>query len=163
MRILVQRQSESDDGIFGRMTVESFSEISLENKDLCIDAGIYKVLFRDSPEFNRKVPWIQVPGRTWVEIHPANKPCQLKGCITCGKVKDGDAVDSSTEEFDALMEIIENETDLEIEVRDICNAPSAEESEDTEQSESKSSASSTGWINVLTAILNLIFEKLTKK
>ena len=157
MRILVQRQSESDDGIFGNMSVPGFSEVSLENKELCIDAGIYKVLFRDSPEFGRKVPWIQVDGRTFIEIHPANKPCQLKGCITCGS-KDGDAVDNSTEEFDALMEIIQNETDLEIEVRDICNAQSAEES-DTEKSSLTENASISSSENVFLAILNMILKE----
>jgi hypothetical protein len=55
------------------------------------------------------------------------------------------------------MEIIQNETDLEIEVRDICNAQSVEES-DTEKSLLTEKTNTSSYENAFLAILNMILK-----
>lgn len=50
----------------------------------CIPAGIYKARKHKSPRFGWSL-WLQdVPGRSEILIHPANKVTQLLGCIAPG-------------------------------------------------------------------------------
>lgn len=123
-KILVKRSEKTTDGVFGVMTLSwdaSWSAETCENRDLIVQAGTYPVLFRISPEFGFKVPWIQVPGRTFIECHPANLPTQLKGCVAVGTVKDGDAIDNSGLKFKQLMDSIAtiDATNLTIEYIDM--------------------------------------------
>jgi len=52
----------------------------------CIPAGIYNVIWVMSPDFGFLVPQLQdVNGRTFIEMHKANWPSDLLGCIGLGK------------------------------------------------------------------------------
>jgi hypothetical protein len=62
-----------------------FKCASAENLALCIPPGIYDVLFMWSEHFQQIMPHIMVPGRTAIEIHWANYPVQLEGCIAVGE------------------------------------------------------------------------------
>jgi hypothetical protein len=55
--------------------------------ETCIPAGSYKVEDLYSAHFNRLCPHlVGVPGRTEIEIHPASRPSDLKGCCAIGDV-----------------------------------------------------------------------------
>ena len=48
----------------------------------CIPEGKYELVKRWSPKFNRHLQIMNVPGREYILIHPANEALhELKGCI----------------------------------------------------------------------------------
>lgn len=56
----------------------------LQNEPLrsCIPEGRYQLVKRYSPKFHWHLHLIDVPGREWILIHPANHALlELKGCI----------------------------------------------------------------------------------
>lgn len=56
----------------------------LQNEPLrsCIPEGQYQLVKRYSPKFHWHLHLIDVPGREWILIHPANHALlELKGCI----------------------------------------------------------------------------------
>jgi len=88
--------------------------VTMERTAVAIPEGTYQARKRDSQHFGRRVVGIDVPNRTDIEIHPANFPCQLKGCIAVGESKDGDALDNSTSAFDRMMEAVPEEFTVEL-------------------------------------------------
>lgn len=59
-----------------------WSAISIENNARKIPAGIYPLSIYASPKFKRNVLlFSKVPKRSFIEIHIANKPEELEGCI----------------------------------------------------------------------------------
>lgn len=80
---------------------------------LAIPAGRYEITLYDSPHFQRKLPLLNgVLGREYIEIHPANFPEQLKGCIAVGMRKDVDVIYDSRRAFDLLFAEIEKRLQL---------------------------------------------------
>lgn len=75
----------------------------MERTAVAIPTGSYSAHLEDSPHFGFPTPHIDVPGRTYIELHPANYPSQLEGCIALGSTIDGDALDNSRAAFDRLM------------------------------------------------------------
>lgn len=51
----------------------------------CIPTGEYTVVRRVSPKYGEHFHLVDVPGRQWILIHPANYVSQLLGCIAVGK------------------------------------------------------------------------------
>jgi hypothetical protein len=106
----VQRQSWTKDAIFGRITVsgegesEAFKGYSMERIAVAIPVGTYNARLRYSAHFDMTVPGIDVPSRTDIEIHPANYPAQLEGCIAIGSSINGDALDNSRVAFAGLIQ-----------------------------------------------------------
>lgn len=86
----------------------------MERTAVAIPAGTYRGCKRDSQHFGMKVVGISVPNRTDIEAHPANRPCELKGCIAVGESIDGDALDNSRAAFDAMMADLPDEFDVEV-------------------------------------------------
>lgn len=86
-------------GIFGdgSLTWDSFKFVSLENEKLFIPAGIYKLEWHESPHLgNAIVPMlIGVEGRTEILMHWGNVESCSEGCILCGTVRDGNAIDTT--------------------------------------------------------------------
>lgn len=50
----------------------------------CIPPGEYTLLHRTSQKFGKHIHVTNVPGRSWILIHPANFVSQLRGCIAPG-------------------------------------------------------------------------------
>jgi hypothetical protein len=67
---------------------------TLENKVDAIPAGTYEVYLYDSPKFDRPMPLIAVPGRSYIEIHWGNSAANFEGCVGVGETRD-----TSTEEI----------------------------------------------------------------
>lgn len=58
-----------------------------ENKvrQSCVPSGTYDVVFRTSARFSRHYHLTDVPGRTYILIHPGNYHSQIEGCILVGE------------------------------------------------------------------------------
>jgi hypothetical protein len=118
MLITVTRTNKTSDGIFGNLQIDGnpFKCVTLERLGMEILAGVYNVEFTFSPDFNRVMPLIDVPGRTGCRFHWANFPAQLLGCIALGEKVDGDAIDESVIAFNQLYAIIQGQEGLKLKV-----------------------------------------------
>lgn len=86
-----------------------------------IPEGVYVGTMYDSPEFGRPIPLLEnVPGRDHIEIHPANYPSELKGCIAPGRKAADGVIDTSRETSDAINKmIIDNGGDFQILIQSV--------------------------------------------
>jgi len=86
----------------------------------CIPPDIYKVVQRYSKKFGRHFHLLDVSGRTWILIHPANFVSELRGCIAPGlKHKDIDGDDkidvtSSRKAMAILQKYLHTNFEIEI-------------------------------------------------
>lgn len=88
-----------------------------DGSPIAIPTGIYKVQMLFSPHFNKVVPHlVDVPGRTEIEIHPANYPTDVKGCIGVGFTRESNAIGNSQAAFHSLMSKLDNQSDVTITV-----------------------------------------------
>jgi len=99
------------DALFGTITLSTRPDLgvvcySMERIAVAIPTGSYAAHLEDSPHFGRLTPHIDVPNRTYIEIHPANYPSQLEGCIAVGSTRDSDSLDNSVAAFDKLMVLL---------------------------------------------------------
>lgn len=86
--ITVIRQYEKDKLLSGLMYLTNpqgvfmWSAISIENKLKAIPVGTYPLSIYASPKFKTDVLLFEnVPKRSFIEIHIANSPHELEGCI----------------------------------------------------------------------------------
>jgi hypothetical protein len=112
MKLELIRQIYTLKSTIGQIFIDGKHEcFSLERPDAnnapgvsCILEGEYNITLYYSPHLQRIVMLLHdVPGRDMIEIHPANHPLELKGCIAPGVVKGQDAVWSSVVAFDDLF------------------------------------------------------------
>lgn len=113
MKIALTRLDATDYGVFGHLFLDdnSFDCVTLENHNLLVNPGTYKVNFYDSPEHG-KVPMLEVPGRTFIEIHEGNWERNSKGCILVGHHRDGVAIDDSRSTLKKLINALENKGEI---------------------------------------------------
>jgi len=58
---------------------------TVENFDLAIPAGVYRIGFECSPRFGENCLTVfDVPGREGIRVHVANRASELEGCIAPG-------------------------------------------------------------------------------
>lgn len=99
MLITVTRTSKTVDGIFGNLSVDvdPFKCVTLEKMATAIPAGTYDLLFMWSEHFQQIMPHVIVPGRVAIEVHWANYPVQLDGCLALGTATElsADCIDQS--------------------------------------------------------------------
>lgn len=146
MKLQIHREPSTDEGTFGKaLLLDDENQIvgryeSLELPDRGnqhaisrILAGIYKADLYDSPHFRRKVYLLDdVPGRSSVEIHPANWGgdislgwhSDLRGCMALGRGRaemtppdtgrSQKAITSSTAALNELIELAGTPLTVEI-------------------------------------------------
>ena len=90
--------------------------LCLERLSKLIPVGIYPVSFYFSPHNQLLVPLLTVPSREYIEIHPANYPAQLEGCIAPCQTHTEDAGSNSRFAFEQLMNLIKDQDGLRLEV-----------------------------------------------
>ncbi|WP_288370302.1 DUF5675 family protein [uncultured Algoriphagus sp.] len=84
----------------------------------CIPKGEYRLLHRSSPRFANHLHIIDVPGRSYILIHPANFVHQLRGCIAVGENRmhlDGDQIldiTNSRRTMERLLKLVQNRDKL---------------------------------------------------
>jgi hypothetical protein len=86
MKIILDRYHESKGTTYGILSVMDGDIIktsvqTVENTERKIKKGSYHTYYGYSPKFGRKLYSVNVPERTGIRIHPANKGEELKGCI----------------------------------------------------------------------------------
>lgn len=111
---------ETADASFGDMVYEEGElgrqlGVTMERTAVIVPKGTYNAHLEMSPHFGFQTPHIDVPHRTYIEIHPANYPSQLEGCIALGTAKDGDALDNSKRAFDSMMDVLPQEFTVVVE------------------------------------------------
>ena len=108
--IKVIRELPTNDAIFSYLFFDGYFQCySLENASKVIPIGIYDFELYNSPKNKRIVPLLKdVPNRGMIEIHPANYPHELEGCIAVGESqsKERNMVLSSVIAFQKLMSLI---------------------------------------------------------
>lgn len=141
--LTIERGVSTDEGTFGVASIGNISWHSLElpwRDNLpnlsCVPPGVYRASIVHSPHFGRDLYLLQgVPGRSDVEIHPANWAgdvqkgyhSDLKGCLSVAEeigylTPPGRsdllqmALERSTPAFDALMALT-GRADIEVDIR----------------------------------------------
>lgn len=91
------RSTPRKTAILGSLKVDgSFECYALENALLAIPAGTYEIELYDSPKHGPDTPQLKnVPGRTNIQIHIANFPHELLGCIAPGTSMGDECVNHS--------------------------------------------------------------------
>jgi hypothetical protein len=112
MLATLTRTNKTSDGIFGNLALDTnpYKCVTEENLALAIPPGTYQVLYMWSENFQQIMPHIIVPNRTAIEIHWANWPKQLEGCVALGTEEDL-LQDSIIESKDAWIAFVKAITD----------------------------------------------------
>lgn len=112
MFMVLMRIEETDQGVFGHLLVDmkdekgtKFDCVTLENHLTLIPESTYMCTIYNSPKLGREVLLVNVPDRTFIEIHNANYASQLEGCIAVGDKRDGNAVNNSVATLEKLIEL----------------------------------------------------------
>ena len=78
-------------GTFGKLITDGFQCLTVEREwkqnlgdESCIPLGHYECQLYDSPRHGKVYQVMNVSGRSFIEIHPANIQNELKGCIALG-------------------------------------------------------------------------------
>lgn len=111
----IKRMMRSDRGTVGGFLIDSSrrwftierSERHIGETPVAIPMGRYEMVLYKSPKRGYDVPLLKdVPGRDFIEIHIANKPEDLEGCIGLGKTHEKqDWVGESKLAFEEFMPI----------------------------------------------------------
>lgn len=74
----------------------------------CILPGTYELKFEFSPHFKRQLIHLQdVPARSYVMVHPANKVEELLGCIALGSMAVGETLAQSHDAVEKVEKIVQ--------------------------------------------------------
>lgn len=102
--ITLTRLDETDDGLFGHLTMRGFDCITLENSETAIPTGSYKIGVVYSAHLGYNVLTVQgVPNRSSITIHKGNFPSDSRGCLILGTKRKGGTVIGSEEAFNQLF------------------------------------------------------------
>ena len=112
MKITVQRRWVTDESICGELSVDQqFECFSLERpyagEHPCVPAGRYWVILSFSPHLEYVTPEVlDVPGRSAIRIHIANKASELLGCTAVGETHTLNFVCNSHDAFASLITLL---------------------------------------------------------
>ena len=122
----IKRLAYNDDGTPGILSIDDYYCYTYELPWVgnqpnisCIPEGMYSAKKIISPKRGYLViQLINVPGRTFIQIHIGNSAKDIKGCILPGTVGEDCRVGNSTEAFNDIMKITEEE-DILIKINSI--------------------------------------------
>lgn len=136
MNLLLERFAYSPDGTFGKLYVGDYVCYTCERpwvgnakSKSCIPEGRYDMKLRQSGvvtrssggEFVEGWEICNVPGRSYIMLHPANWPSELEGCIAPGQeytiIRKANGVTSSRDTFKKIMKLLEDEDTHTIDIR----------------------------------------------
>jgi hypothetical protein len=113
MEILVTDRWDDGVSTSGKMLTDgTFECYTLEPSQTAefpsIPEGRYKVELVKSERFKEVVPrLIDVPGRSYIEIHPGNDAANTEGCTLVGETRSRDWIGSSRYAFTKLMYLLQ--------------------------------------------------------
>lgn len=110
------REPSDIDNTFGVLFIDGYYQcFTLENSHKLIPVGTYDITFYNSPKNLMVVPLLkEVPGRTMIEIHPANLYSELEGCIAPGTGKTNEQILNSRIAFYSIMDKIQKRVNNQI-------------------------------------------------
>jgi hypothetical protein len=113
----------SRDGNFSCVTLER----SVNGDHPAIPAGTYAMGYAMHHGKYRCPEVLDVPGRTAIHIHVANRCAELLGCIAVGEnvSPDSDAIEHSQAAFDRLMQYLEGVETWTLDIADPSNPSDA--------------------------------------
>lgn len=136
MNLLLERFAYSPDGTFGKLYIEDFVCYTCEKpwegnakRVSCIPEGNYTMELRQSGvvsdstagEFVEGWEIKDVPGRTFIMLHPANWPSELAGCISQGRhyaiMRKANGVTHSRDTFREMMNLLRDDDQHTITIR----------------------------------------------
>ena len=137
MRVILQRFAYAPDGTFGRIHLPGSQVLftcerpwrNNQNDVSCIPDGVYTLKKRRSGVVERSSVgdyvegWevTNVPGRTFIMLHPANWPHELEGCIAPGKnyriLEGRNGVTDSRAAFAVLMGALDGQDSWDLDIR----------------------------------------------
>lgn len=106
MNLHLVRFDGTEKATIGKLSIDGeYHSYTMENRKLQIPEGVYPVRSRWSSKHGHDVLGIyDVPGRSDIEIHPANTPEELFGCVAPGLTHSApDFVGNSRDAFNSLM------------------------------------------------------------
>jgi len=119
------------DGVFGQLVGPKFRCFTVERPWLenlrgvsCVPAGSYPLVLEYSAKFARPLWELHdVPGRSEIKVHPANRSGELEGCIGLGRMLAEDAqgwyVTQSVETIKAFHAAMGTEREAQITILDV--------------------------------------------
>lgn len=122
--LVLNRISSDENGTFGELLLDNhriavtceLPWVDNTPRKSCIPVGIYKIKRFNSPSKGRVFLLSGVPNRSMIEIHIANTPDELLGCIGVGSVfgtiNGKKAVLNSRKTMIYLLEVIPDNTSL---------------------------------------------------
>jgi Family of unknown function (DUF5675) len=120
MIVTVTRTNKTSDGIFGNLAIDTnpFKCVTEEILSMSISVGTYPMAWMLSEHFDQIMPHIIVPGREAIEIHWANYPKQLEGCIALGTEVElsNDCIDESKIAWKGFIKAILNQPNLMLKI-----------------------------------------------
>lgn len=117
MKMVVERKWETPESICGELFVDGLRECYTlerprEGDHPCIPAGTYNILLTLSPHMHYITPeLLDVPGRSAIRIHIANKASELLGCTAVGLTHSLNWVGESKNAFESLMTLLRTTLD----------------------------------------------------
>lgn len=119
MEITVQRNPDDGKSVLGKLSIDTdpFTCFTLEPSKTdtahpTTPAGRYQVKLLFSSRFQETTPHIMdVPGRSFIEVHPGNDPEDTEGCTLVGESEAIDWVGSSRVAFQALMAVLNKDSE----------------------------------------------------
>lgn len=121
MNIEIRRLWETSRSVCGEMWIDGqFECYTLEPARLtpvhaghpCIPAGTYRVVLTFSPHMGYITPEVlNVPGRSAIRWHIANRPEEVLGCVAVGEGHSADFVSLSAKAFAKLMTLLKTSAD----------------------------------------------------
>lgn len=111
-RIILYRNDynkESVHGIVNIRTQNGFNATftTIESFEHKIPKGTYIINHCYSPTFDRNLWLVNVPNRTGIRIHPANRGNELRGCIALGLFSNKEQVFQSRRAINILHTILD--------------------------------------------------------
>lgn len=105
MKLLLTRTKKTPNAIFGKLYINNtFLCYTLENSSLAIQTGSFDVILYKSQKWGYAVPLLlNIPGRSWIEIHIGNTKADTEGCILVGQSMSDDAITESHQAFEDLL------------------------------------------------------------
>ena len=112
---LQRKHIGNNQSLFGWLQVETqnhgtFYYSTIENYERRIKSGTYDIVYTHSPRFNRETLEIVCEGRSGLRIHPANRGCDVTGCVGLGVFNTMDEIPlqvfyskDSTDSFEAML------------------------------------------------------------
>lgn len=113
MKGTIERFRQDSIGSFGNFDIADLKLYTVERPWLnnqenisCIPAGIYNFVSFNSPKHGWIWKALYVPNRTNIEIHIANKPQEVEGCIGLGLGYQGNMVIDSEAAIELMRKTI---------------------------------------------------------